>query len=502
MATNRVYQLWEPIWRKLLDCYEGAGGFLDGAYIAAHPREWDDHALPVPKIASKKLKERRALACYEPIATAIVDEKRAALFREEVVRTVGASDKAKPHGLEVWWENVDGKGSSIDDYMSSAWAPAAVMGHAVLVMDRTPPDGAAVTAADEKAPYLTAYTALDLVDWRQKNGELTAVKLLESVESQDIKAPNDVATAIRTRYITSTDWETEVNGTHEKGGPHGFGALPVVLLYATRRTGDVVGRSVLGDPRLYIDLFNLTSELRELLRKQTFSMFNAPLGTGDTAVSVENAKTMLGTETGTASVLFSPLPMQVLTADTSNVKAYQDERAARIRTIYRACAVHFESDSNDAEAAGSISLKREAMNQTLASYADFCEESEYAIAKLWYRATYGANWQTQWDADNVVIRYPDTFETTPFEELLQQAQAADGMGFGPQFMAELQIRLLAKFLPDAPQDVVDKLKEEITERVTQQADMEQKRQSGELAMLTGAAAAGKVTPPRPGKVAA
>jgi hypothetical protein len=67
--------------------------------------------------------------------------------------------------------------------------------------------------------------------------------------------------------------------------------LPVVYLFGKRRALLTdIGESVLGDPRNYIDLFNLTSEIRELLRNQTFSFINLPLGTGPDAMSVERRR--------------------------------------------------------------------------------------------------------------------------------------------------------------------------------------------------------------------
>lgn len=496
-VAHPLYAYWAPIWRKLSDCYEGTGGFQDGTYLVAHPREWIDHTSEFPNKPSKKLKERRSLARYEPVAAAIVDGKRNALFREKVLRTVGKSDKATPHPIEEWWANVDGRGLGIDDWMSSTWPSAGVFGHVVYVMDR-PKGGTATTAADEKAPYLSAYTPLDLVDWRERECDLVSVKLVELVTNDDILTPVPTSYTFRERYITETEWWTMVSGKREEGEKHGFGALPVVLCYGNRRTGDRVGRSVMGDPRLYIDLFNLTSELRELLRKQTFSVVNAPLGTGDNAVSADDAKNMLGTETGGTNVLFSPLPMQILSADTGNVEAYQNEIERLERRIYRTSATLWETDTKDAEAKGSLSLKREDMNQHLAALADNCEEAEYAIAKLWFRGTYGDSWEQQWEQAEVVIRYPDEFQPTPFEDLLMQAQAAQGLGYGPDTMAEIKKRLLAKFVPDAPQDVMDRLEKEAEAGAKADAEMEQRRKDGELKILE---TQGKV-PPKTAKVAA
>src|SRR5262245_23727730 len=107
------------IWQKLAHCYEGTGGFRDGTYLVAHPREWDDYTSTNPRKPSKKLKERRALARYENIARTILDQVKSALFRESVVRQIGKDEAStEGHALFQWWQNVDGKGCSIDDYMA------------------------------------------------------------------------------------------------------------------------------------------------------------------------------------------------------------------------------------------------------------------------------------------------------------------------------------------------------------------------------------------------
>jgi hypothetical protein len=67
----------------------------------------------------------------------------------------------------------------------------------------------------------------------------------------------------------------------------------------------------------------------------------------------------------------------------------------------------------------------------------------------------------------VQIRYPDTFDVTPFEQLLSEAQAAMSLGMGLTFKKELRKRLVEKFLPDLPAatlkiifDEIDKQAEE------------------------------------------
>jgi hypothetical protein len=88
------------------------------------------------------------------------------------------------------------------------------------------------------------------------------------------------------------------------------------------------------------------------------------------------------------------------------------------------------------------------MNQILSGYADECEKAEYQFVELWFRATYGADrWKPEIDAAEVVIRYPDTFDVTPFAEVLEQAQAALTLEMPHEFMVELRRRLVGNSCP-------------------------------------------------------
>ena len=79
---HRLYDLFLPEWIKLANVREGTGGFIDGTYLIAHPREWEDFNAAEPKKPTRKLKARRALASYENLASTILETKKSALFRE------------------------------------------------------------------------------------------------------------------------------------------------------------------------------------------------------------------------------------------------------------------------------------------------------------------------------------------------------------------------------------------------------------------------------------
>lgn len=471
-----TYVAFLPAWTKLAHVREGVGGFLDGTYLIPHPREWQDHDVATPVVPTKKLKARRALARYENFAATIIEAKKAALFREPPSRRVGkqtpeeTKKKQKadtpPSAIEAWWQDVDGKGTPIDDFMAFAWDAAATFGHVVIYLDRPkvapPKEGEVATAADTPRPYLRVYTPIDVLDWLTDDaGNLTGVKFQEAVERKDFKTPTST-NEYRLRLVDEKAWSVySSKGAFTEGGTengaHQLGALPVVVLFAQRRPLiPQVGQSVLYDPQNFVDLYNLTSEVRELLRNQTFSWINIPLGSGDERMSVEDAKAIVGTVTGTSNVLFSGLQAQILSADADNVVVYHAEITRLLRLIYRLAALQWESDSQDAEAEGSLKLKREDMNQRLSLYAGELTRAELAIAQLFYRATFGADdGPNKFKTDGVVIEYPDTFDMTPFAEVLAQAQAAMSLGMPTEVLKAIRKALLVKFLPNATPEEIE-----------------------------------------------
>ncbi len=463
--THPTYAMLSPAWRQLQDIRWGNGGFLDGAYLVAHPREWQDFEAVTPRKPTKKLKARRAIASYENYAATIVSALKSALFREQPIRRLG--DQPGPtEGTDgtIWdcWDNVDGAGTCIDDFITQVWDVAATFGHVHLYMDRMA-SSSAETAADQAMPILRAYSPLDALDWRVDDlGRLTAIKFAEIAPQPDITKV--YVPQLRVRIVDQVGWKLydSAGGLAEGGqGEHQMGMLPVVTLYATPQWEPGIGQTVLGDPKLYIDIYNLVSEVRELLRNQTFGILNIPLGTGPDALSVEQAMALIGNAKGSENALFSGTAAAFIQPDAANVTVYHAELARKLRSLYRLASVAWEADSLRAEAVGSMKLKREDMNQKLSGYADQCEKAEYWLANLFYRATFGADQgPNRLESDGLTIKYADNFDMTPFDVMLQEAQSALALAMPTAFLKELRKQLVRKFdgmsdLPDAKLKAID-----------------------------------------------
>jgi hypothetical protein len=173
-------------------------------------------------------------------------------------------------------------------------------------------------------------------------------------------------------------------------------------------------------------------------------------------------KSWLGQLTGTQHVMFTPEPAKLIEPDGKSVEAYANECAQLLRTIFRLADIQWESDSKDAESADALRLKADKMNAALSVYADQCQRAEYEILELLFRFRYGpAKWKREYDAAQISIAYPDDFDTTSVEDLLERSTAALSLEMGHTFAAESKKRLVSLLLPDAAPEIVQKINAEL-----------------------------------------
>lgn len=465
--THPLYGQFAPAWTVLRDLYEGTGGFLDETrpYLIPHPREWNDHSTKnaegkwvpndTPRQPSAKLRMRRKLARYENLASAILDAVTGALFLQPPMRAFG---KIPNPQIQDFWGNADGKGADMTSVMRDGWTSAGVFGHTPFLVEK--PAGEAVTAADQRLPYVCLYTPLDVLDWLDDGqGRLRAVKFAE-VEPRTAFGDTRTADRMRVRTVDATTWTLyNHQGQSLETAAHGFEELPVEYLYAKRRLlTPFIGKSIIGDPQLFIDAYNLVSEVRELLRNQTFAILNVPIGDKG---SVEDEQGKIGGQSGTANVLFSSNKADFISPSGDNVTAYHEHLEQLQRTIYRLASAPFEGDSRDAESADSRRLKRSEYEQVLKTYALELQRCERRLTWLAYRALYGAQAQARWDAEEPIITYPMSFQPMDIQMVMDQAGAALGLDLGETAQKEVKKRTVRAVLPDVTKDLAAQIDQEI-----------------------------------------
>ena len=254
-------------WRWLLDSLEGGERYRQAIYghdprglpvrnLIRHKREYPSpHEIDtslgdlIPFRAGGSAEDPATLATdddYElrrartPVPTFVaeaIDTHLSRIFAREV-------NREGPDHLMVWWNDVDGCGTSIDQWMAEVVSPLLLaLGQIDLCFDHpAPPDDAVVeTRADAERLGLNRCLASyilpeNMLWWRLDATENYYEECLvrEYAEGEE---GDQVGSEVRYRHWTadgSTLYDTE--GVKQSHTPHPFGRVPIVRVFDRRKS--------------------------------------------------------------------------------------------------------------------------------------------------------------------------------------------------------------------------------------------------------------------------
>lgn len=227
----------------LLDSYTGQGGFVTGEYLVQHPRE-----------SAAKFARRVQLAIRPNFVKKIVDSYLGYLFRVPPSRSSGSDV------YDGFQNNADGLGDSLDKVMQRAQKLAMIAGTAFVLVDRE---------WDGGSPYLSLRLPSSIA-WKSRDarGRLLEIAFRETIDGITM-----------TRVFDAVGWRvTDGAGVTVSAGQHGLGEIPVVALHSADPVlNEVSVAPWIGDiARINYDIYNAISELREIIRNQTFPVLLVP----------------------------------------------------------------------------------------------------------------------------------------------------------------------------------------------------------------------------------
>ncbi len=249
-------------WRWLLDSLEGGERYRQATYgidgrgmpirnLIRHKREYPDPrelaggsggdvAFPQGSGADSAAlatdddyELRRARTPVPTFVAEVVETHLSRIYAREVQR-------AGPEALTAWWADVDGCGTTIDQWMIEAVAPLLLtLGQLDLVMDHPPaPDGEEVeTRADAERLGLDRCIASillpeNLLWWRL---DATGRRYVECLALEAVGADDRPVTNYR-------HWTAEGSALYAADGellaytPHPFGRVPIVRIFDQRKS--------------------------------------------------------------------------------------------------------------------------------------------------------------------------------------------------------------------------------------------------------------------------
>jgi hypothetical protein len=141
--------------------------------------------------------------------------------------------------LQTWWANVDGAGTSMDDYLRATLGKALAAGHCGILSDKDRVEAAGPSRAEERGRvFLTRYRPRQIPDWRlNQDDTIAAVKLWQPVPSLDLLTPE--TNERRALLWGDTQWLRVPKDNTEpiEQVRHGLGLVPFVVVRPQRSEG-------------------------------------------------------------------------------------------------------------------------------------------------------------------------------------------------------------------------------------------------------------------------
>ncbi len=418
----------------LLDAYTGKGGFADGSYLVAHPRETED-----------KFKFRQQMAVYPNFTRKVTDVYMGFLWKQTPSREADSL-------YDRFMANADGSGTSLNRLLFTYQRLALLLGTVYVIVDK--PDAKAVSRADEALPYCSLRLPSQLVkESKDAQGNWLSVTFSEKLKGQT-----------QYRTFTTDGWVLSKDKSAVKvikQGHHNLKKVPVVALYSSEPLNPMESR---GDSWAYDlanlnwDLYNARSELRELFRAQTFSILALPVANEkereslqNLTISTENALTYNPTSGGKPGFIAPP---------PDPIELYEKHIASTVEDIYRVANMEFVSIGGNNLSGVALSFVFQGINSSMRGIAERCEQAENEIARLVYL------WQKRDFQGH--IAYATDFNLSNLKEELGIAMDSVSLNMGAAFDKALKKRLSKRILAN---DTAPKVMTEIDKEIDAQGDI-------------------------------
>jgi len=471
---NIIDTLIQPDYAFLFDAYNATGGFKDGRYIVKRPRE-----------TMANYEVRQKLSYYLNYVKPVVDSHVNPIFRTEAVRDWDGRKEETDKLFSLFFNNIDTVGTTLPKFMKSTAAEAKLYGSALVVVDnvKDQPTTMADAIAARACPYAYVVLPQDVTDFKvNKAGVLTEITY--SVAGDGSGSGGDQK---EVWTWTATTWKCSAAGeTGNKEGTHNLKRVPVIpLLGAKAKPGKIKPLSEFwGIAKTNARIFNLCSEIDELITKQAFSIFTYPMGANS---SKETIKEMLvGTENVVGYDGTCSNAPGFATPDAMPLEQLQSYLDRLIGEIYRMAQ---QSHVTGVETKASGKAKQwdfESSNQTLSDFAHNIESTEKAIVELyelWASAKVG-----------YISEYPNDFGIIDIAAALDEVTKALDLKIGGRFNLEVKKKAVKVFLNTIKEKDFDLVIADLEKTAQNEAYSQDNDPMSAIVTLLEAVAAEKVSP--------
>ena len=484
----------------------GAGSLAVGQDQAQYATD-DDYEL------------RRARTPVPTFVPEAVDTYTSKIFAKEVKRE--APEGAEYDRLREWWEDVDGRGTCMDDWIEHVVGRLLLaLGQIDLLFDHPPAPKRTIIVSERDAidagikVCVASYILPDNMLWwklDERGKSYTECLVQEFVEGGEGLAgigfgPNGarVNAAVRYRHWTATGWALYgTDGKTIESGNHRFGCVPIIRVFDRRKlrcrnVGQSRLESVAERQREY---YNRDSELILSDTIQAHPLLQGPddyCGADQTmpvgpSFLLPKKKNETGTTVSYEGFEVIDFPKGAAESLRDNKRDIRDD-VDRDAKLTKPAGVSGTGKGTVGQSGVSKELDHEGLHSVLSQVAKMLACAESQAAQMALAVLFDG--KPPRDAEEAVkIAYPTVFNLYAADELaaivtdLQGILAASGEA--PETETMLVCEILRKALPGRDDETYEGLDEEIEATIQAKAKMrEQAAEAGLLAPPPGVPASG------------
>lgn len=412
---------------------------VQSSYLVRYPRESD-----------LKFSRRNEVAFFDsPMAQATGDFV-GYLSERPPVRDL-------PHALyNAVADDADGKGNSLDVFWGLFMLEAKARGCMCLLVDMPSQvvNSLGEQIAGRVAPYFTALAPELITEYELgEDGRFVFAEFSGSYVADDGKRVD------ATWHFDRQGWQvTNAKGDILDAGVHGLDQCPILIF---TEGGDFPAFGPFAPiADLSKRLFNLDSEMDEILRAQTFSLLTMQVSEGSTDSQKIDAARVVGETIGTANLMVHTGSTPAFIAPDSGPAATYAQRIDAIRARINEIGLAIASP-NQRESGISMQMRFHKINAALAKFASQMEDLErraWDLCRQWLGMSVAP--EVQWSRN-----YNLADATTELDVLARMQDT----GMPAEVIREQQKRIVAVQFSGADQAVVEDIHQAIDERAQEVA---------------------------------
>ena len=423
MSTNKTMKF-------LADALHGRGGFADGSYLIKYPREGD-----------KKYERRKEIAWYSNPMSQACNRFVGFIKKRPVTRDISGEF------LEQFAKDCSWRGDSIGGFWSRFMMEAKARGGMVLLveMPKKLPKDKASQVKERAFPYLVPINPEDIEDYRlDERGQLAMLEM----PGEDKNGKPVI------RGWDDQRWYIKREGKKIDGGDHGLGRCPAIAFSETGKFMEPGQFAPIA--HLSKRLYNMQSELDELLRSQTFSLLTYPVDPQELSNFVQGDDVKAVAETiGTENMIVHGAGAQpgFLSPDATPTEAYYKAIDMIMRRIDEV-SLNVQPPQQQ-ESGIAMQLRFQLLNASLSSFAARMQDFEnlmWDIVIAWLKSSGTAS--STWATDYSLADMQTEIST------LQQMQMA---GAPDSYIKEKMKQLVSLDLGSSNQELISQINSEIDE---------------------------------------